>query len=199
MAAEVYKLFSATERESLLAIPSNREELIRRYTLSESDLSLIRQHRGAANRLGFAVQLCYMRYPGIVLEPAKEPFVPMLGVVAAQLKIAPERWAEYGERDETRREHLLEIEAPVLMNALVYPHGKIHRFPRLEPVGPKSRSSGLLSSAIARLFTSSEIFRFEQRPRKDDGGIPLFFESAHQAPDLPFAQLQLCRRYLLRN
>ena len=104
-------LLSATERESLLAIPSHHEELIRRYTLSESVLSLIRQHRGAANRLGFAIQLCYMRYPGIVLEPAKEPFASMLGVVAAQLKVAPGRWAEYGERDETRREHLLEIAA----------------------------------------------------------------------------------------
>lgn len=102
---------AGTERESLLSIPSNREELIRRYTLSESDLSLVRQHRGAANRLGFAVQLCYMRYPGIVLEPGKEPFALMLSVVAAQLKVEPERWAEYGLRDATRREHLLEIEA----------------------------------------------------------------------------------------
>ena len=104
-------LLSASERDSLLAIPASREELICRYTLSESDLSLVRQHRGAANCLGFAVQLCYMRYPGIVLERGKEPFAPMLSVVAAQLKVEPERWAEYGERDETRREHLLEIEA----------------------------------------------------------------------------------------
>jgi TnpA family transposase len=66
-------LLSASERARLRAIPASREELIRRYTLSESDLSLVRQHRGAANRLGFAVQLCSMRFPGIVLEPGKEP------------------------------------------------------------------------------------------------------------------------------
>jgi TnpA family transposase len=60
-------ILSATVRESLLALPDNRDDLIRRYTLSESDLSIIRQRRGAANRLGFAVQLCYLRYPGIVL------------------------------------------------------------------------------------------------------------------------------------
>jgi len=65
-------LLSASERDTLLAIPASREELIRLYTLSESDLSLVRQHRGAVNRLGFAVQLCYMRYPGIVLEQGKE-------------------------------------------------------------------------------------------------------------------------------
>ncbi|WP_428997391.1 DUF4158 domain-containing protein, partial [Pseudomonas aeruginosa] len=36
----------------------------RHYTFSESDLSIIRQRRGPANRLGFAVQLCYLRFPG---------------------------------------------------------------------------------------------------------------------------------------
>ena len=36
-------------------------------TLSESDLSVNRQCRGTANRLGFAVQFCYMRYPGVIL------------------------------------------------------------------------------------------------------------------------------------
>ena len=59
-------ILSASERENLLALPDSRDDLIRRYTFSESDLSIVRQRRGAANRLGFAVQLCYLRYPGIV-------------------------------------------------------------------------------------------------------------------------------------
>ena len=57
-------ILSAAERESLLALPDNRDDLIRRYTLSPSDIAIIRQRRGAANRLGFAVQLSYLRYPG---------------------------------------------------------------------------------------------------------------------------------------
>jgi TnpA family transposase len=57
-------ILSAAESESLLALPDNRDDLIRRYTLSTSDRAVIRQHRGAANRLGFAVQLSYLRYPG---------------------------------------------------------------------------------------------------------------------------------------
>lgn len=48
-------IFSAAESESLLALPDSYDDLIRHYTFSESDLSIIRQHRGAANRLGFAV------------------------------------------------------------------------------------------------------------------------------------------------
>jgi hypothetical protein len=45
-------ILSAAERDSLLALPGTKDELIRHYTLSESDLSLIRQRRGSANRLG---------------------------------------------------------------------------------------------------------------------------------------------------
>ena len=104
-------ILSAAERDGLLALPVAQDELIRHYTLSETDLSIIRQHRKAANRLGFAVQLCYMRHPGVMLAIDDEPFAPLLCMVAAQLKVTPECWAEYGQRAETRREHLLELQS----------------------------------------------------------------------------------------
>ena len=47
----------ATERDSLLTLLDTKYELIRHYSFNESDLALIRQRRGPANRLGFAVQL----------------------------------------------------------------------------------------------------------------------------------------------
>ena len=50
-------ILSAAERESLLALPDSKDDLIRHYTFSDTDLSIIRQRRGPANRLGFAVQL----------------------------------------------------------------------------------------------------------------------------------------------
>ncbi|WP_407224976.1 DUF4158 domain-containing protein [Enterobacter kobei] len=48
------------------------DDLIRYYTFNDSDLSLIRQRRGDANRLGFAVQLCLLRYPGYALGTDSE-------------------------------------------------------------------------------------------------------------------------------
>ncbi len=60
-------ILSATERESLLALPDGKDELIRLCTFSDTDLAIIGQHRGPANRLGFAIQLCYLRFPGIIL------------------------------------------------------------------------------------------------------------------------------------
>ena len=53
-------ILSGAERDSFLALPDNQEEFIRHYTFSESDLSLIRQRRGDANRMGVAVQLCLL-------------------------------------------------------------------------------------------------------------------------------------------
>ncbi len=104
-------ILSLAERESLLALPDSKDDLIRHYSFSDADLTLIGQRRGSANRLGFAVQLCYMRYPGVTLAVDEEPFAPLLRLVATQLKVPPEAWADYGQRAETRREHLLELQA----------------------------------------------------------------------------------------
>ena len=104
-------ILSAAERDNLLALPDAKEELIRHYTFSDTDLSIIRQRRGPANRLGFAVQLCYMRYPGVMLAVDVEPFPLLLSLVAKQLKVPAEAWTDYGQRAETRREHLLELQS----------------------------------------------------------------------------------------
>ncbi|MBU2821979.1 DUF4158 domain-containing protein, partial [Acidithiobacillus caldus] len=103
-------ILSAAERDNLLALPDAKEELIRHYTFSDTDLSSIRQRRGPANRLGFAVQLCYLRFPGVILGADEPPFPPLLKLVADQLKIGIESWGEYGQREQTRREHLVELQ-----------------------------------------------------------------------------------------
>ena len=42
--------------------------LARHYTLSAADLAAIRRCRGDHNRLGHALMLCYLRYPGRPLK-----------------------------------------------------------------------------------------------------------------------------------
>jgi TnpA family transposase len=51
------------------------------HTFSELDLSVIRQRRGSRNRLGFAVQLCYLRYPGFALPIDAQPPLALLTIV----------------------------------------------------------------------------------------------------------------------
>jgi TnpA family transposase len=105
-------ILSEIEKSDLLAIPENEYELIRLYTFNEYDLSVFRQFsRGEANRLGFAIQLSYMRYPGIMLSVSQEPNQRILNMICSQLHISSEVWSSYSERAETRREHLLTLQA----------------------------------------------------------------------------------------
>jgi len=103
-------LVTPAERASLVAFPTADEELIRHYTLSEPDLSAIRQRRGNHNRLGFAVQLCCLRYPGFALPTDIDPPAELLFFVGRQLRIEPDVWPQYANRAETRREHLGELQ-----------------------------------------------------------------------------------------
>jgi TnpA family transposase len=100
------EVLTPTERAQVFAYPHDEGELIRLGTLSRTDLTFVRHHRGDHNRLGIAVQMTYLRYPSRVLGESEAPHPPLLGIVAAQLKVAPAAWSFYATRDETRREHL---------------------------------------------------------------------------------------------
>jgi TnpA family transposase len=103
------ELLTAAQRFQLFAFPDDESELIRLATLSAEDFAFVRQHRGGHNRLGIAVLMIYLRFPGRVLGPAEKPHAPVIGIVAAQLGVTPAVWDVYAARDETRREHLQEL------------------------------------------------------------------------------------------
>ena len=104
-------LLSAEQRNRLFGIPTDAGELTRHYMLSAADLALVRARRRPSNRLGFAVQLCAMRYPGRPLDPAEAPPSGMLAFVANQVSVDPKLFEDYAHRAETRREHVLELQA----------------------------------------------------------------------------------------
>jgi TnpA family transposase len=102
---------SANERASLLTLPEREEDLIRYYSFSESDLALIRQHRGEVNRLGFAVQLCLLRYPGYALANDTIVTKSVVDWVSRSIQLETIDWDNYDGRVETRRKHLQELRA----------------------------------------------------------------------------------------
>lgn len=105
-------LLAPTQRAQFTEIPEHfgEREFMRYYTLSPTDLAVIRPHRRPQNRLGFAVQLCYLRYPGRALYADEVVPEPLLAFIAAQLGCEPAAFADYARaRDTTRREHLAEI------------------------------------------------------------------------------------------
>ena len=106
------RVFTETERRRLGAFPSEISEpdLIRYFTLSESDLEFVRQQRGDHNRLGFALQLCALRYLGFCPDDiAAAPSAP-IAFVADQLQVAPGALHDYGARPQTRTGHLQQIQ-----------------------------------------------------------------------------------------
>lgn len=102
---------TAAQLAAVFAPPVTATEIARHYTLDERDLAIIRQRRGAQNRLGFAVQLCFLRYPGQAMVPESEPPADILSFVSRQVHASPEAWAAYAQRDETRREHASELQS----------------------------------------------------------------------------------------
>src|ERR1019366_5557352 len=103
-------LLSSEQRTRLFAIPSDSVEMVRHYVLGAEDLALIRTKRRSINRLGFAVQLCLLRYPGLGMGPAEQPPEAMIAFVANQLSVPAAAFADYAQRDQTRREHAVELQ-----------------------------------------------------------------------------------------
>ena len=105
------QLLSPQARAALVDPPTDVRAIVRHYTFSIEDIALIRQRRRNANRLGFAVHLAYLRFPGRVLGPKETPPAHMLAFIADQLRIDPNGFGDYAQRGETRREHLGELQA----------------------------------------------------------------------------------------
>jgi TnpA family transposase len=103
-------LLSPEQRTRLFAVPIDRAEMARHYVLSTEDLTVIRAKRRTVNRLGFAIQLCLLRYPGQGLGHDQHPPETMIVFVAQQLGVSPGAFADYALRDQTRREHAVELQ-----------------------------------------------------------------------------------------
>ena len=103
-------LLSNEQRTRLFAVPVDHAEMAKHYVLSADDLALVRAKRRSVNRLGFAVQLCLLRYPGLGMGPAEQPPEAMIAFVARQLGMRHVNFANYAQRDQTRREHAVELQ-----------------------------------------------------------------------------------------
>ena len=57
-------VLTSRQRSALFALPQREADLLRHYTLSDEDLQNIGAKRRPRNKLGFAAQLCVLRYPG---------------------------------------------------------------------------------------------------------------------------------------
>src|SRR5260370_728903 len=95
---------------ALLDPPPDQRELVRHYTLFAADLAAIRRCRGDHNRLGHALMLCYLRYPGRPLRAGERPPRSLLLFIAEQIDALPEAIEDYLAEERNRRRHAAELQ-----------------------------------------------------------------------------------------
>ena len=64
---------SETLIAELFAPPTEQRELVRHFAVSVADLAAIRRCRGDHNRLGYALMLSSLRFPGRALRDCERP------------------------------------------------------------------------------------------------------------------------------
>jgi TnpA family transposase len=94
----------------LLNPPTDEDSLVRNYTMGGDDLDRALRRRGHHNQLGFAVQLCLMRHIGRPLAQNDALPAEVMSFIAGQLGVTSAVFADYGRRDNTRREHSAELQ-----------------------------------------------------------------------------------------
>ncbi len=86
------------------------EDLARFFLLTPEDMREVRTCRGAANRLGFALNLLLLRLLDCPLPEVNQAPARIIQFVAMQLNVHPDVLAEYSSRrPQTRDEHLVQI------------------------------------------------------------------------------------------
>jgi TnpA family transposase len=103
---------TAADRTRLNGFPEQipHEDLSAFFLLSEADHGAINQHREAHTRLGFALQLCALRYIGFAPDELQTAPAAVVEYVAQQLGVAPQALAAYGTRRPTRTTHFQQVQ-----------------------------------------------------------------------------------------
>lgn len=103
------RVFSDEELARLRGFPEiTADELIRFFTLSPADLAFVDPGRGrsARDRLGLSVQLCALPWLGFVSDAVTTAPPVAVARLAEQLRIDSRELCGYGEREQTRTDHL---------------------------------------------------------------------------------------------
>jgi Domain of unknown function (DUF4158) len=103
-------VFSAQELARLRGYGEiTRAELVRYFTLTSADEGFLRKFTGPRNVLGASVQLCSLPWLGFVPDEVTAAPVAAVSRLADRLGISAGQLAGYGERAQTRTDHLREI------------------------------------------------------------------------------------------
>lgn len=106
------RILTDSERERYQRFPRSisSEDLIAFFTLTDTDRTLVLRRTGDYNQLGFALQLCALRYLGFAPDDLSGAPAEVVSFVARQLGMAPDTLTAYGGRVHTRRDQLRQVQ-----------------------------------------------------------------------------------------
>ena len=61
-------ILTERQRSALFDLPTDETLMLRHYTLADDDIEHINERRRPENKIGFALQLCALRYPARLLS-----------------------------------------------------------------------------------------------------------------------------------
>lgn len=99
------------ERWQRFPDPLPQDDLFVFFQLSDDDQREARGQRDAQNRLGYALQLCILRYLGFVPDNLQAIPHEVVTFVAEQLEIDPSVFTLYARRRRTQTDHQLHVQA----------------------------------------------------------------------------------------
>lgn len=99
-------ILTERQRNDLMALPADESTMLSYYILSDEGIIRIKQKRDDHNRLGFALQLCALHYPGRYLNA--EDILPkeMVEFVGSQIGLSEIQLSNFTYKSATRYEHL---------------------------------------------------------------------------------------------
>ena len=149
-------LLKPHDRQELVGIPTDEDSLIRHYSLSPADRLEIEVRRREHNRLGFALQLCLMRYPGRALIANEALPMPMLNHVAEQVGADPASFELYARREETRMNHVARLLGYLEMRS---PTGEDRRAALLAAIETASTTDkgAVIANAIITMYRERRV------------------------------------------
>lgn len=105
------RVFDLDDAPDRLPDPIAADDLRRHFTLRDVDLDAVALCRGSVNKLGFAVQLCTLRWQGFFLRDLHDVPPGVLETLCAQLGLLSIGLHTYPGDEKTRRAHLERLRA----------------------------------------------------------------------------------------
>ncbi|AEB63601.1 MULTISPECIES: Tn3 family transposase [Bacillus] len=103
------ELLTLEQRQDFMQIPEDEWILGTYFTFSKRDLEIVNKRRREENRLGFAVQLAVLRYPGWPYTHIKSIPESVIHYISKQIGATPSSISLYPQRENTLWDHLKEL------------------------------------------------------------------------------------------